>query len=752
VAVNLAPIEGVISLKDEFTSTLGLASAALSNFTARTQESLKAIGEATALVTAAFGAVVAATIELGKHGSEIADIDSTLDHFAGSASKAADIMGKLRETTKNSVGDFDLAKDAAKLLGAGVQLSVDQFGILGNAAEALRNRMGSTKEALETISEALITGRTRALARTLGVVDAGDAEAAFAAKLGVTKDKLNDLGLAEAKRQAVMDLLSRAVKEAGVQEADFKQRLEQAETVVENWIDGLAKAVAQSKVFSAGMKEVSVVFNEAFGGDQLGGITETRKFLENVGIAVTNVGLAFVETARVIHAAWSAVSVTVNTVEAGIIGLAGIVAGTINTIAQAAAGLPGASQGMKQFAESTRTAVEVTNAMRDSLLKEATAAADGVVGQSEFDKSLDKVGGTIMRVKDAMIAAQAESNKTTEAHGHLTDGANKMAGAIDGANSKFLDQTKIQAALVKSSNELAELWSDYTKKVVAASGTSRDAQEADIEAVKQKQINALDALDPLYAAKYKAIEANAKASLDAIGSEWDSVKDKSLEALQQQYDKANQTYEQMLTSGLHFTREVLDAQVQKIHDAADAMRGLGSASQAAMAAAQAATEKQNAALEKQKKDADAAAAANRALAGSFSYDLTTREGVEQYRKMNPAAGISWSDDQIIAYASKGGTLEGLIKTGVINPYSGFGSMKGFAEGGTVDVITGERGPEVARVPLGTTFYGSSRPAPASGQTVIQNYYVNGTAVEVYKKIKDLMVNDLKFGRQVSALR
>lgn len=70
---------------------------------------------------------------------------------------------------------------------------------------------------------------------------------------------------------------------------------------------------------------------------------------------------------------------------------------------------------------------------------------------------------------------------------------------------------------------------------------------------------------------------------------------------------------------------------------------------------------------------------------SFTYDLSSKEGLDQYRKMNPAAEISWSDSQIMEYIKKGGTLQSLISTGVINPYA---HMSRFDGGGMGDFGTG----------------------------------------------------------------
>lgn len=93
---------------------------------------------------------------------------------------------------------------------------------------------------------------------------------------------------------------------------------------------------------------------------------------------------------------------------------------------------------------------------------------------------------------------------------------------------------------------------------------------------------------------------------------------------------------------------------------------------------------------------------------SMTYDLSTDLGIQVFEKANPGATISWGDKQIEDYVKGGGSLQTLVQAGIINLYGKlaqeFGQVQkpvGFADGGTVDIMTGERGPEVMRVPLGT---------------------------------------------------
>lgn len=68
---------------------------------------------------------------------------------------------------------------------------------------------------------------------------------------------------------------------------------------------------------------------------------------------------------------------------------------------------------------------------------------------------------------------------------------------------------------------------------------------------------------------------------------------------------------------------------------------------------------------------------------SITYDLTTTAGVENYRSLNSGMQINLSDEQIMAFAQKGGTLQQLIQEGYI-------TMKPYKDGGP----TGDGGPSM----------------------------------------------------------
>jgi hypothetical protein len=70
---------------------------------------------------------------------------------------------------------------------------------------------------------------------------------------------------------------------------------------------------------------------------------------------------------------------------------------------------------------------------------------------------------------------------------------------------------------------------------------------------------------------------------------------------------------------------------------------------------------------------------------SITYDLSTAQGLQYYKSMNPGATYNMSDANIEMFTSAGGTLSQLINMGAINPYGAMAKsqMPGFDTGGPV---------------------------------------------------------------------
>lgn len=267
-ALDVGTLVGRIELDDAMSSGFTVLLGHIDQFTEKFDGLTGTVLVGAAAAVAAIGGITAAVVTLGNRGSDVNDVASTLDHFAGSAENAQTILNNMRAGVKGTVDDFELMKESSRLLSARVKLSADDFSTLGQAAFVLQNRgLGPTKDMLDLVSNALVTGRTRQLAYSLGIVDAANGEEMYAKQLGLRVDQLTEVQKKEATRLEVMKMLNDAVRDAGQQELDFGEKLEAAGVFMKNWIDELASAVAKSPHVMAAVDAIGNALKQAFGGD-----------------------------------------------------------------------------------------------------------------------------------------------------------------------------------------------------------------------------------------------------------------------------------------------------------------------------------------------------------------------------------------------------------------------------------------------------------------------------------------------------
>jgi hypothetical protein len=134
----------------------------------------------------------------------------------------------------------------------------------------------------------------------------------------------------------------------------------------------------------------------------------------------------------------------------------------------------------------------------------------------------------------------------------------------------------------KSVQETADLWRDFGVEKIRQSGTVTDAQIAEINRWRDHEIGQLNSSTADYQKHKAAIVAVSKQQADAQMVDWDFLQTHSIEGLQNVADKAKATYDEMRFGARTFTREELEAQLQKVHETARAATGMGQAFDDAM--------------------------------------------------------------------------------------------------------------------------------------------------------------------------
>lgn len=300
--MDIGTLTGQISIEDQLSSHFTTLIAKTKQFASNFNSTLGGLVVGTGAVAAGVGAVSAAIASLGNRGADINDLTATLDQFAGSSERAAEIVQKMRGGTMGVVSDFDLMKSSAKLLAGGVKLTADQFEVMSKAAFVLQNQgLGPTKEMLDLVSAAMLRGRTRSLEAAIGKIDAAKAEMAYAKALGTTRNDLTEAERLEAKRGAILEALTKKVKEAGEQQRDFGEILEYVVTQTKNWFDKLASAVAASPNVMRALDAIGDGFNRVFGGTSQNAIDTIVNGINTFADAVTTVVPYVAEFLRIVR-------------------------------------------------------------------------------------------------------------------------------------------------------------------------------------------------------------------------------------------------------------------------------------------------------------------------------------------------------------------------------------------------------------------------------------------------------------------
>ena len=406
--------------------------------------------------------------ELALRGAVVNDVADAFDHLTESAGLTADVLlGDLRAGTHGTVDDFVLMQRTNQDLAAGLNLTEDQFRLLSDASFALAKATGTdVASALDTMSNAMIKGQAKGLALLTGKIDLKKAEQDYADSLAGTGQQLTAEGKLEVDRATMLGAIGTALDRLGPQQDSLKDKVEQAQTAWKNFEDELGRVIAQSPVLNAGLDAMRNALINAFGGTQETAIKNIASAIDNAGISVVDFGLAVVAVATPIHEAWSVI-------ETLVLGVTTTVAGAVDFVLEGWTKLAQAANAVSSHIVSDETVaamVEVRTQLRgatEDLNAQTAEAAKGVIGQSDFDKTLAKLGGTLFNTRDAMVAAQAALTTHTDATTKNAAATDKAGTSQQGLNDQVVPATEYTKQYVAAWEELNKTGVDYQATVDA---------------------------------------------------------------------------------------------------------------------------------------------------------------------------------------------------------------------------------------------------------------------------------------------
>lgn len=257
----------------------------------------------------AIGLLASELATLTTGGAGVADVAENFNHMTESAGRlGSTLLTSLREGTHATITDLELMKLANQDLAAGLNLTDQQFRTLATGAFALAQATGGdVKTALDTMNDAMLTGRTRALAMLTGKIDLEAAETKYAKSIGTTRDHLTEEGKLEAARAAILEGVAAATGRLGEQTDGLDEIVAQAQTAWANFQNELGKTVASSPVLISGFEGIRDILKKVFGPDQESAIKAIAAKIDEASIAVLDLAVSGVQAGGFIRKEWIAV-------------------------------------------------------------------------------------------------------------------------------------------------------------------------------------------------------------------------------------------------------------------------------------------------------------------------------------------------------------------------------------------------------------------------------------------------------------
>lgn len=270
-------------------------------------------------------------------------------------------------------------------------------------------------------------------------------------------------------------------------------------------------AIANSPVLEAALKAVGDALDGTFDDKTIINAQNVAAVINKVAFAAVDTGIATVSLGSAFIAAWGAMKAPVIAVEQVIVGMVANLMRSQAAILGFQAKITG-NQAMKAMAADAKDATVIWSAMAESLHQDEIEALKAVVGHSKLNETLDKAGGVLFSVRDAMLAAEKTTANYSQTAKDLDLTHQKVKRSTDDEGDATAKLSAVMKAFLKSSQE------------VNSSGiTWRDTLDTIDGAVVESMRNLTKAGVPLKTLEtyYGLTNTQGKAFADMLSSEHD---------------------------------------------------------------------------------------------------------------------------------------------------------------------------------------------------------------------------------------
>lgn len=290
--MDIGTLTGHIAIEDQLTGKLTQMAFQVKQFAHDVDGAFGAMAIGATAVVAAFASVATGIVALGSKGSTILGVENAFNRLAKAAGSTGDaLIEGLDKGLRSTVDSMEEMQAVSNAMTAGVRLSADDLELMGKAAREMGKATGTdATQGLETLSTALTTGRTRALAMAGIVVDLSTAEQDYADSLGISASQLTENQKLEAKRIQILQATQEYVDRLGDSQLSLKERVQQVGVAIGNWFDDLAKGIAQSPAVIEAFDTIRDAMQETFGESSQSLLKTILGWVDQFANAVTAYG------------------------------------------------------------------------------------------------------------------------------------------------------------------------------------------------------------------------------------------------------------------------------------------------------------------------------------------------------------------------------------------------------------------------------------------------------------------------------
>lgn len=406
-----------------------------------TKNSFSNIGKSIFSVKNAIGGFIAGfagrgLYNIAKAGAQYDSLTQSFTRLSSSMEiNGEEALSTLRKFSAGTISNSDLIQSANRAMVLGVAKSTEEFGTLMQVARIRAADMGlSTTQAFNDI----VTGIGRSsplILDNLGIViKQNEAYERYAESLNKTSAALTDNEKREALKFAVLEDAKKQIKEVGEVTVSYSERLQQAETFVQNLRDGIGRALLPA---FASLLDATGSQNTSF--------LQTTEQVNDLGKEFYRAGQVVIGLGRVFKVFFKSVKVGMSVLVAGVAG------------------------GYKSILGATKS------------LKEALGADTSGIEKSIADVDLF-LGALAENTKESVNGMVDDSEKVFEAFSEAYDPKNykglsdgQMAAMISGGSGSV---AAAASEAGKEAEEAAKKFEDFQKQMIGVVDSSREAQKA----------------------------------------------------------------------------------------------------------------------------------------------------------------------------------------------------------------------------------------------------------------------------------